>query len=122
MIIASLAVFLIAGCKREGNTNLGPPDPWSVGNPDRGSTLVNTYGCGSCHTISGIPNANGVVGPSLDGFAHRVYVAGMLRNSPNNLVTWIQRPQSVVPGNVMPDMGIGRSDARDIAAFLYTRK
>ncbi len=87
-----------------------------------GAELVNSYGCGSCHTVSDIPNANGVVGPPLDGFAHRVYIAGMLHNSPNNLAYWIQHPQAVVPGNVMPDMGIDRADAHDIAAYLYTRK
>lgn len=47
-------------------------------------------------------------------------VAGMLRNSPANLIRWIRDPQGVVPGNAMPDMGVTEADARDIAAYLYT--
>jgi cytochrome c1 len=36
------------------------------------------------------------------------------------MVEWIQHPQSIVPGNVMPDMGIVHDAARDIAACLDT--
>ena len=44
----------------------------------------------------------------------------MLRNTPDNLVRWMRNPQSVVPGNAMPDMGVTEAQARDIAAYLYT--
>ncbi len=64
--------------------------------------------------------ANGNVGPPLNGIGERIYIAGMLRNTPAGLVLWIRAPQSVVPGNVMPDMGISEAQARDIAAYLYT--
>ena len=47
-------------------------------------------------------------------------IAGMLPNTPDNLVLWLQRPQSVVPGNGMPDMGLSPRQAHDIAAYLYT--
>lgn len=33
---------------------------------------------------------------------------------------WIQHPQEVERGTVMPDMGVTDADARDITAFLYT--
>lgn len=122
MTAALCALLLLAGCKRQSDTNIAAPNPWAVGNPKHGADLIAYYGCGSCHTISGIPNANGLVGPPLNGMARRVYIAGMLRNKPDNLAYWIQHPQAVVPGNVMPEMGIGKADARDIAAYLYTRK
>ena len=61
-----------------------------------------------------------VVGPPLNQFAERVYIAGRLPNTPENLMLWIQKPQQVVPNNAMPDMGIGEQDSRDIAAYLYT--
>jgi Cytochrome c2 len=122
IIAAACAVVLIAGCKRHSDTDPASPNAWAVGNPEHGATLIAQYGCGSCHTISGIPNADGLVGPPLDGMARRVYIAGMLQNRPDNLVMWIQHPQAIVPGNVMPDMGIGKADARDMAAYLYTRK
>jgi cytochrome c1 len=47
-------------------------------------------------------------------------LAGNLPNTPENLVRWIRQPQTIKPGNVMPDLGIGVRDARDIAAYLYT--
>jgi cytochrome c2 len=91
-----------------------------IGNPSRGAALMAWYGCGGCHSIPGISGANALVGPPLDHFVHRGYVAGMLRNTPDNLVRWIRDPQKVVPGNAMPALGIDEHDARDIAAYLYT--
>lgn len=81
--------------------------------------LIDAYGCGACHTISGIADADGEVGPSLAGFASRRTIAGMLPNTPANLVRWIWHPQAVEPGTVMPDLGLSERDARDIAAYLY---
>lgn len=117
-----LLAALLAGCDREPFPRLGTPSPKTIGNPHHGAELISYFGCGGCHTIRALPGANGVVGPPLDGVARRVYIAGMLRNTPDNLEHWIRDPQGVVPGNVMPDMGIDQADARDIAAYLYTRK
>ena len=50
----------------------------------------------------------------------RIYIAGVLRNTPDNLTRWIRDPQKIVPGNAMPDMGITEPEARDLAAFLQT--
>ncbi len=89
------------------------------GHPDRAPALVHAYGCGSCHTIPGIDGANAHVGPSLAGIGERQNIAGRLPNTPDNLVRWISRPQQVDPGNLMPDLGVPDSAARDIAAYLY---
>ena len=86
----------------------------------RGESLVRSYGCGACHQVPGIREAEGVVGPSLSRFSKRVYVAGMLRNTPDNLMAWLKNPQAVIPGNAMPNLGVTDRDARDMAAFLYT--
>jgi cytochrome c len=87
---------------------------------DRGVQALQDYGCITCHTIPGVPGANSLVGPPLNDWAGRGFIAGMLPNNPDNLMFWIQFPQEVQPGNVMPNMGVGDSDARDIAAYLYT--
>ncbi len=92
----------------------------SGGNPHHGAKLIHQIGCGSCHTIPGVADARGNVGPPLAGIADRSFIAGMLPNSPENMIAWIKAPQSVVPGNAMPNMGIDDADARDIAAYLYT--
>ena len=47
-------------------------------------------------------------------------VAGLLPNTPDNLVTWLKTPQRVVPGNAMPNMELNEHDAHDVAAYLYT--
>jgi len=79
---------------------------------------IDAYGCAGCHTIAGIASS-AQVGPELKDFAKRRYIAGRLPNTPANLVEWIRDPQRVDPGNVMPDLGVTRGDARDIAAYLY---
>ena len=90
------------------------------GNARAGMADLRKYGCSGCHTIPGIEGAQGLVGPPLNQFANRIYIAGRLPNTPENLMLWIQKPQQVVPHNAMPDMGIGEQDSRDIAAYIYT--
>jgi cytochrome c1 len=50
----------------------------------------------------------------------RTIIAGLLPNTPPNMIRWLQAPQSVVPGNAMPNLALSDRDAADIAAFLYT--
>lgn len=90
------------------------------GNPQRGSALIRQNGCGSCHVIPGIEEATGDVGPPLTGVGRRIYLAGVVRNTPEGMVAWLRNPQAVVPGNAMPNMQLDERDARDIAAYLYT--
>jgi cytochrome c2 len=78
------------------------------------------YGCSGCHTIPGIPRANGLVGPPLNSMSGRLYVAGMLPNTPDNLVYWIFNPRQVNPKTAMPMTGISAAEARDAAAYLYS--
>ncbi len=117
---AALALVLalgLAACDesagRRGATDFG-------GDPKQGAKLIVRLGCATCHTIPGIAGAHGRVGPPLDGIAGRTIIAGVLPNTPRNLIAWLRAPQSVVPGNVMPNMGIDDHDARAIAAYLYT--
>ena len=90
------------------------------GNPDSGKTKVSSYGCGACHTIPGVAGAHGNVGPSLKQIGSRSYIAGVMKNTPQNLLQWIQDPPSVDPKTAMPHLRVSEGDARDIAAFLYT--
>jgi cytochrome c2 len=92
------------------------------GEPDLGRTKIVSIGCAACHTIPGIKQANATVGPPLTKFAYRSYVAGVARNSPDNLVRWLMDPPSVLPSTAMPNLGLTNEDARDIAAYLYTLK
>jgi cytochrome c len=91
-------------------------------NNKAGVAAFRKYGCGSCHTISGVSGANGLVGPPLTGIGNRRYIAGELANTHDNLMHWIQHPQSVNPRTAMPELGVTPQDANDIAALLYTSK
>lgn len=100
----------------------GAEPAWAVvgGDAKRGVQLIKTLGCAACHTVPGVAGAHGNVGPPLTRFGDRVFIAGMLANTPPNLVRWIRDPQGVIPGNAMPNMRVTETEARDIAAYLYT--
>jgi cytochrome c2 len=94
--------------------------PLSPGSPAHGADLIATKGCGACHMIPGIAGANGLVGPPLTLMGKRIFVAGLLRNTPKNLAAWVLDPQRYVPGNAMPSTGLTASEALDVAAYLET--
>jgi cytochrome c1 len=120
-VFAAMAIAL-QGCDKQDGFALTATAADLNGNAERGAQLIRFYGCSTCHTIPGVQGADGVVGPPLNFFSRRTYIAGMLPNNSDNLVTWIKDPQYVVPGNVMPNMGVNDRDARDIASYLYTLK
>ena len=115
--LASLGLLLaLGGCEEAGvGTRFT-----AVGDPHQGALLIDQIGCGSCHMIPGIDAAEGLVGPPLDHMGKRIFIAGLLRNTPANTVIWLLDPQAIVPGNAMPDMGLSEEQARDITAYLYT--
>ena len=117
LALALLAAVLAAGARAAAGDPAEPP-----GSAARGQALITRLGCGSCHVIPGIEDADGMVGPPLDHIASRGYLAGMLRNTPDNMVTWLRHPQQIVPGNAMPDLGLSEADGRDIAAYLEALK
>ena len=110
--LAALALALpLASCAR--------PAP-AIGDPRQGLIQVQRSACGSCHRIPGVEHSNGLVGPPLAHFAGRSMIAGMLPNTPTNLVRWLRDPQAVAPGNAMPNEGLTEAQAADVAAYLYS--
>jgi len=122
----TFAAAALAGCLCLPFLADGPsaaaPNVFAGASADRGSRLIEQVGCGSCHLVPGIGSAVGLVGPPLDHMANRIFIAGLLRNTPENMVTWLMNPQKIVPNNAMPDMGLTEKQARDITAYLYTLK
>ena len=115
-------VGLVALMKLAGRTYIPKAPPHTVvgANPELASAAFAAYGCVSCHTIKGVDNVKGQVGPELDEhFAERAYIAGKLSNTPDNLIRWLQVPQAVDPGNAMPNLGVTKSDAANMAAYFY---
>jgi cytochrome c2 len=108
-----VAVVPLAGC---GPGTSHPSVPGA--DASHGKALIEYYGCGACHAIAGV-EPRGASGPSLLGFANRRQIAGTLPNTVSDLIRWIRAPQQVLPGNAMPDLGVGAAGARDIATYLY---
>lgn len=92
------------------------------GNADAGRRAIDQYLCATCHRIPGITGASKHVGPPLAGIATRKYIAGVLPNTPENMMRWLQEPQRIDPLSAMPGLGLKEQDARDIAAYLQTLK
>jgi cytochrome c len=86
----------------------------------RGRGALAERRCGACHVIPGVRAANGVVGPSLERFGRRSFIAGRLPNTPENLRIWIREPRHVDAETAMPELGVGDEEARAMAAYLAT--
>lgn len=111
-----LAIAVLATACRE---KPAPRPPGAaVGDVRAGAEAIETYGCGSCHTIPGIRGADSLVGPPLTSWGERSFIAGTLPNTHENLVSWITDPDAVRPGTAMPDLDVPPADAQDIAAYL----
>ena len=119
---ALLPLVIAAGLFMRGCEETAPVQQAgdTIGDIENGIALIETAGCGSCHIIPGIENARGLVGPPLNHMSRRTIIAGLLQNTPANMITWLRAPQSIVPGNAMPDLGLTEQQARDITAYLYT--
>ena len=86
-----------------------------------GQQLVTAGTCAGCHTIQGTNAAFARLGPDLTHFARRrSLAAGVLENNAENLAAWIDNPQAIKPGALMPDLGLSDQEIRYIVAYLQT--
>jgi cytochrome c oxidase subunit 2 len=46
--------------------------------------------------------------------------AGTLPNNRPSLAGWIENPQSIKPGSLMPDQGLSARELNDVTAYLET--
>ena len=110
-------VLLVGGCSAAPLTR---SQQVGSGEPEIGRRLLSDYGCVSCHVVPGIDAEPAYVGPPLDHWGKRSYIAGALSNNEQNLVRWITGPQQVEPGTAMPDLDVRERDATNIAAYLLS--
>src|SRR4051794_15193680 len=116
ILSGALATVLAAGCNSDSRLNR--PAVVNGGDRQRGAALIRDLGCGACHTVPGVKDAKALVGPPLNHFGSRSFIAGQLANTPDNLARWIIDPQSVEPGTAMPNLNVTPQQARDIVAYL----
>jgi len=78
----------------------------------------------TCHRIPRARRPERAGRTAADGIGSRTYIAGVLRNEPDNMIHWLRAPQDINPASAMPDLGVGEQDARDFAAYSphWTRR
>jgi cytochrome c2 len=90
------------------------------GNPELGRKQLAQHSCGSCHTIPGVPKAEGKSAGSLAGWSGRSTFLNRFPNTPESLEQWLENPSHRKPGTNMPNLNISQKDSRDIAAYLFS--
>ena len=85
-----------------------------------GKHVFETTSCINCHAVSGTP-ANGRFGPDLAHLMSRKTIAsGAAENTTANLRLWIQNPDAIKPGSLMPAMKLSDADLNAVTAYLET--
>jgi mono/diheme cytochrome c family protein len=87
---------------------------------ERAQIMLRQYACDNCHVIRDMVGPDTRIGPSLEQWHRRKYIAGVLPNNADNLVSWIVDPQAVSPHTLMPDLDVTEPHARDMARYLLT--
>jgi cytochrome c oxidase subunit II len=82
-----------------------------------GRAIYLATGCGECHGIAGVSVGN--AGPDLTLFGGRLTLAaGVFANTDENLARWIDDPQAMKPGALMPPTPLSPTERRALIAYL----
>ena len=85
-----------------------------------GRRIFETTACINCHAVAGTP-ANGRFGPDLTHLMSRDTLAsGAADNTHENLRLWIQDPDALKPGSLMPAMRLDDADLNALVSYLET--
>jgi cytochrome c oxidase subunit 2 len=85
-----------------------------------GRRVFETTACVSCHAIGGT-NGTGRFGPDLTHLMSRQTIAsGAAENTTANLRLWIQNPEAIKPGSLMPAMKLTDADLDALVRYLET--
>ena len=85
-----------------------------------GTRVFETTACINCHAVGGT-NATGRFGPDLAHLMSRgTIAAGAAQNTKENLRMWIQNPDAIKPGSLMPAMQLTDADLEALVRYLET--
>ena len=85
-----------------------------------GKHVFEATACINCHAVSGTV-ASGRFGPDLTHLMSRATLAsGAAENTPANLRLWIENPDAIKPGSLMPAMKLSEPDLDAVTAYLET--
>src|SRR5271168_3342371 len=87
-----------------------------------GRHVFETTACLNCHAVGGT-NGTGRFGPDLTHLMSRQTIAaGAAENTPANLRLWIQNPDAIKFGSLMPAMKLSDADLDALVRYLETLK
>jgi cytochrome c oxidase subunit II len=85
-----------------------------------GRRVFETTACVNCHAVGGT-NGTGRFGPDLTHLmSRRTIAAGAAENTRENLRQWIQDPDSIKSGSLMPAMKLSDADLDALVGYLET--
>jgi cytochrome c oxidase subunit 2 len=85
-----------------------------------GRSVFETTACINCHAVAGTV-ATGRFGPDLTHLMSRSSIAsGAAENTPEKLRLWIQDPDAIKPGSLMPAMKLSDADLDALVRYLET--
>ncbi len=99
-----------------------PKETLATGDIENGKTVFISKACSGCHTIQGIPEARGKVGPELTHQASNSLIVDVLPNTEENLKKYLKDPAAAKPGALMPNQYLTDSEIEALVAFLQTLK
>jgi cytochrome c oxidase subunit 2 len=89
-------------------------------NESAGKRVFETTACVSCHAVSGT-RAMGRFGPDLTHLmSRRTIASGAAENTADNLRLWIENPDAIKPGSLMPAMKLNDTDLNALVHYLET--
>jgi cytochrome c oxidase subunit 2 len=85
-----------------------------------GRRVFETTSCINCHAVRGTV-ANGRFGPDLTHLMSRETLAsGAAANTPANLRLWIENPDAIKPGSLMPAMKVSDGDLDALVRYMQS--
>jgi cbb3-type cytochrome oxidase cytochrome c subunit len=117
-----IAAYLTKGARDER----GVGREAKVGDAAAGRTVLDTKGCGTCHSFTGVsPLAGSAIPIAVDAkaMARGQTLAPDLRYTRDrftfaNLVAWLRDPKKVKPDSAMPAILLTEKEAQDAAMYL----
>ncbi len=90
----------------------------SVPQAAAGRAVFESLSCVNCHVIKGTPSI-GKFGPDLTHLMTRQTLgSGVVTNTPANLRAWVNDPQEIKPGCLMPSMKLTDTELNQVVSYL----
>jgi len=87
-----------------------------------GRRVFERTACLNCHAINGT-NGTGRFGPDLTHLmSRRTIASGAAENNPQNLRLWMQNPDAIKPGSLMPAMKLSDNELDALVRYMETLK